>query len=135
MSLQGRYSVILAAIAGLAIGFGGAALAYRYGILPVAGERPFQRMARVLHLNPAQREQIHMVMRETHAQIEAAHNNFEQQRHEIFLNAYLRIHRLLTPGQQTTFDAHFVPPLLRAEARARLRAKATPAPSTSNGAH
>jgi uncharacterized membrane protein YhiD involved in acid resistance len=135
LSLQGRYSVLFAAVAGLAIGFGSAALAYRYGLLPVAGERPFQRMARVLQLTPAQREQIHTVMRETHAQIEAARNNFEQQRHAIFLSAYLRIHGLLTPSQQTIFDARFVPPLLRAEAQARLRAKATPTPSTSNGAH
>jgi hypothetical protein len=135
LSLQGRYSVLFAAVAGLAIGFGSAAVAYRYGLLPVAGERPFQRMARVLRLTPAQREQIHTVMRETHAQIEAARDNFEQQRHAIFLSAYLRIHGLLTPSQQTIFDARFVSRSLRAEARARLQAKATPAPSASNGAH
>jgi Spy/CpxP family protein refolding chaperone len=133
--LQDRYSVLLAAIAGLAIGFGGAALAYRYGLLPVAGERPFQRMARVLQLTPAQRDQVHTVMHQTHDQIEAARRAYEQQRHAIFMRAYLRIHELLTPGQQTVFDARFVPPSLRAEARAQLQAKATPAPSPVNGAH
>jgi Spy/CpxP family protein refolding chaperone len=135
LSLQGKYSVLFAAVVGLAIGFGSAMLANRYGLLPLTGERPFQRMARVLELTPTQRDQIHMVMHETHAKIEAAHNNFERQRHAIFISAYLRIHELLTPSQQTIFDARFVPPSLRAEARARLQAKASPAPSTSNSAH
>ncbi len=110
-------------------------LANRYGLLPLTGERPFQRMARVLELTPAQREQIHKVMRDTHAKIEAAHNDFERQRHAIFVSAYLRIHGLLTPSQQTIFDARFVPPSLRADARAQLQAKATPAPSDSSSAH
>jgi Spy/CpxP family protein refolding chaperone len=135
LSLQGKYSVLFAAVVGLAIGFGSAMLANRYGLLPLTGERPFQRMARVLELTPTQRDQIHTVMHETHAKIEAAHNNFERQRHAIFISAYLRIHELLTPSQQTIFDARFVPPSLRAEARARLQAKASPAPSTSNSAH
>jgi Spy/CpxP family protein refolding chaperone len=105
-------------------------LGYRYGLLPLPGERPFQRMARVLQLTPAQREQIRSVMHDTHGKIEAARNNFEQQRHAIFLGAYLRIHALLTPSQQKIFDARFVPPSLRAEAQAQLRARATPLPSS-----
>jgi len=138
LSLQGRYSVLFAAAAlviGLGIGFGSATLGYRYGLLPLPGERPFQRMARVLQLTPAQREQIHTVMHETRSKIEAARNNFEQQRHAIFFSAYMRIHALLTSSQQAIFDARFVPPSLRAEARAQLQSSATPAPSASHAAH
>jgi hypothetical protein len=130
-ALQAKYSVLSAVIAlllGLAIGFGGATLGYRYGLLPIPGERPFQRMARVLELTPAQREQIRAIMHETRGKIEAARGNFEQQRHAIFFSAYLRIHALLTPSQQRIFDARLVPPSIRAEAQAQL--KATPAPSS-----
>ena len=134
MSLQGKYSVLLTAVAGLAIGFGSAMLAYRYGLLPLIGERPLQRMARVLQLTPAQCEQVRTIMDETHAKIEVAHNNFRQQRHTIFFDAYLRIHRLLTPSQQTIFDARFVPPSIRAEARKQSQSRAAPVPSASNGA-
>ena len=138
LPLQGRYSVLFSAIAlafGLAIGFGGATLVYRYGLLPIPGERPFQRMARVLQLTPAQREQIHLVMGETRGKIEAARHNFEQQRHVIFFSAYTRIHALLTPSQQSIFDARFVPPSIRAQAQAQLERKARPAPSASPGVH
>lgn len=138
LSLQGRYSLLFAAIAlvfGLAIGFGGATLGYRHGWLPIPGERPFQRMARVLQLTPGQRDQIRIVMHETRGKIEAARNNFEQQRHAIFFSAYVRIHALLTPSQQSIFDARFVPPSLRAEAQAHWQTKARPAPSASPGAH
>jgi len=137
LSLHGKYSALFAAIAlviGLAIGFGSAMVGYRYGLLPLPGERPFQRMARVLELNPVQREQIRSVMHETRKKIEAARNNFEQQRHAIFFSAYMRIHALLTPSQQRTFDARFVPPSLRAEARAQQQTRVTPAPSVSPGA-
>jgi hypothetical protein len=137
LSLQGRYNILFISVAlviGLAIGFGGATLGYRYGLLPLPGERPFQRMVRVLQLTPAQAEQIRTVMHQTRGKIEAARNNFEQQRHAIFLSAYMRIHALLTPSQQRSFDARFVPPLLRAEARAQLQSGATPAPSASGGA-
>jgi Spy/CpxP family protein refolding chaperone len=120
---------------GLAIGLGGATLGYRYGLLPWQGERPFQRMARVLDLTPAQREQIRAVMHETRGKIEAARNNFEQQRQMIFFSAYVRIHALLTPSQQEIFDARFVPPSLRARARAQLQTEATTAPTASPGAH
>jgi hypothetical protein len=134
LSLPARYSfATVGLVLGLAIGFGGAALAYRYGLLPIAGERPFQRMARVLQLTAAQREQIRTVMHETRSKIEAARNNFEQQRRAIFLSAYVRIRALLTPSQQSIFDSRFVPPSLRAEAQAQLQTKARAAPTASPG--
>jgi predicted transcriptional regulator len=109
-------------------------LGYRNGLLPLPGERPFQRMARVLQLTPAQREQIRTIMRETRRKIEAARDTFEDQRHAIFFTAYVRIHALLTPSQQTLFDARFVPPSLRTEARAQPQATATPARAASGRA-
>jgi hypothetical protein len=131
--LQGRFGVLLggiALLAGVAIGFAGSTLGYRYGLLRLPGERPFHRMARVLQLNPTQREQIRAIMHETRGKVEAAHDNFEQQRHTIFVNAYLRIHALLNPAQQKTFDARFVPPSIRAEAMTR-QAGPTASPSRS----
>jgi Spy/CpxP family protein refolding chaperone len=92
-------------------------------------------MARVLQLTPGQREQIRSVMHETRAKIEAERNQFEQQRHAIFFSAYLRIHALLTPSQQRIFDARFVPPSIRAEARTHLPSGVTPAPSPAPAGH
>jgi Spy/CpxP family protein refolding chaperone len=86
LPLQARYSVFqvaIALVAGLGLGFGGAALAYRYGLLPIPGERPFQRMARVLELTPTQREQVRDIMHDTRGKIDAARRGFEQQRHAI----------------------------------------------------
>ena len=133
--MQAKYSIIFVAVSlviGLAIGFGGATLGYRHGLLPLPGERPFQRMARVLELTPAQREQIRAVMHETRGKIQAARSSFEQQRQAIFFSAYQRIHALLTPSQQAIFDARFVPPSMRAKAQAR--SGATPAPTSAPGA-
>ncbi|MBV8773667.1 MAG: hypothetical protein JO166_15270 [Deltaproteobacteria bacterium] len=130
--MRAKYSILSATIAlflGLAIGFGGATLVYRYGLLPIPGERPFQRMARVLELTPTQREQIRGIMHETRGKIEAARHNFEQQRHAIFFSAYLHIHALLTPSQQRIFDARFVPSSIRAEAQGQ--PKPTTSPSAS----
>jgi hypothetical protein len=131
-SFQAKYRVLSAVVTlviGLAIGFGGATLSYRYGLLPIPGERPFQRMARVLELSPAQREQIRGIMHETRSKIEVARNSFEQQRHAIFFSAYVRIRALLTASQQKIFDARFVPPSIRAQAQAQLKAMQSSPPS------
>jgi hypothetical protein len=136
--VQAKYTALFAAVAlvaGLAIGLGGAIVGYRRGILPIPGERPFQRMARVLELNPTQREQIHGIMQDTRTKIEAARESFEQQKHKIFFNAYLRIHALLTPSQQQAFDSRFVPPSIRAQGQQRLQNEATPMSSGSPGAN
>jgi hypothetical protein len=134
LSLQAKssgFQAVIALIVGLALGFGGATLIYRYGLLPIPGERPFQRMARVLQLTPTQREQIRDIMHDSHSKIEAARRAFEQQRHRIFFSAYIRIHALLTPSQQLIFDARFVPPSIRAEAQGKLPSSSTPEPSAS----
>jgi len=134
LSLQGKYGALFGAVAlaiGLAIGFASATFVYRYGLLPLPGERPFQRMARVLELTPTQREKIRGVMHETRDKIELARKNFEQQRHAIFFGAYLRIRVLLTPSQQVLFDRRFVPPSFRDEARTQSQGPAIPASSAS----
>jgi len=131
-----KYSALFAALAlaaGLAVGFAGSTLSYRYGLLPPPGERPFERMARALRLTPVQREQIRLVMRETHLKMRTVNEGFEQQRHAIFVDAYLRIHALLNPAQQKTFDARFVPPSVRTEARKKTRSQAPVPPSASPG--
>jgi Spy/CpxP family protein refolding chaperone len=119
----------IALVVGLALGFGGATLCYRYGWLPVSGERPFQRMARVLDLTPSQVEQIRAVMHQTRARIATARDAFEQQKRAIFVDAYLHIRAVLTPSQRKIFDARFVPPSIRAQARAEQRGAPTPSPT------
>jgi Spy/CpxP family protein refolding chaperone len=91
-------------------------MAYRYGLLRIPGERPIQRMSRVLDLTPSQREQIGEAMEDAHAKIQQTRRDFQRQRRRIFLDTYIRIHALLTPEQQRKFDRLFVPPHLRAEA-------------------
>lgn len=75
------------------------------------------RMSRLLDLTPAQREQIGEVMEDTHARMRQLRSNFQRRRRRLFINAYIHIHALLTPEQQSKFDREFVPPRFRAEAR------------------
>lgn len=118
-------------IAGLVIGFALSTFGYRYGILHLPGERPFERMARVLELTPPQREQVRDVMHQTRAKVEAARDNFEQQRRALFVSAYLRIRAVLTPEQRRIFDSRFVPARIRAAAEAQERSGGTASPSPS----
>ena len=129
--MQDKYRstlIVIALAAGLAIGFAGSTIAYRYGILGIPGERPIHRMTRLLNLTPSQREQVGEVMEDTHAKIQELRRNFQHQRRRVFIDAYIRIHALLTPEQQSKFDQEFVPPRFRAEAE-QLRPQATGAPS------
>jgi hypothetical protein len=133
--LRDRYNILLTVIVlvlGLVLGFGGAMLSYRYGLLPLTGERPLQRMARALDLTPAQFEQIHAIMQDTRRQLRNARDNFREQRRAIFFHAYLRTRALLSPAQQRIFDERFVLPSFRAEARATQRSAASPTPMPSN---
>jgi Spy/CpxP family protein refolding chaperone len=133
MTLQGRYSSLLVAIAlvaGLVIGFAGSTLSYRYGLLRIPGERPLQRMTRVLKLTPAQRDQIHLIMEDTRDRIHQTRLDFRHQRRRLFVEAYLRIRALLTPEQQKTFESQFVPPRIHEEAQQlELRQGGAPTPS------
>jgi Spy/CpxP family protein refolding chaperone len=118
--LQSKYRsllVIIALLAGVAIGFAGSTIAYRYGVLRIPGERPIHRMSRMLSLTPSQREQVGEVMEDTHARIQKLRRDFQRQRRRLFVDAYIRIHGLLTAEQQGKFDREFVPPRFRAEAR------------------
>ena len=125
----------MAVVIGLVIGFASATVAYRYGLLSLPGEHPLERMARVLQLTPAQFEQIRAIMHETHHKIEDARKNFEQQRNAIMLNAYMQTRALLTPNQQSTFDSRFVPPSVRAEAKAQRQSATEPTATPSTSTH
>jgi Spy/CpxP family protein refolding chaperone len=103
-------------------------MAYRYGIFAIPGERPIHRINRLLHLTPSQREQVGEVMEDTHAKIQELRRNFRNQRRRAFADAYIRIHGLLTPEQQSKFDQEFVPPRFRAEAQ-RMESQNAEAPS------
>jgi Spy/CpxP family protein refolding chaperone len=132
--LQGKTSALLivaALLAGLAIGFAGSTLAYRYGWLHVHGRYLLQRMDRELALTPAQHEQIEGVMEGTHEKIRELRINIQDQRRRLMINTYLKIRSLLTPDQQKTFDSRFVPPRLRSEAQQLQHGAVTPPPGVS----
>jgi len=133
--LQGRYSWLVVAVAlviGGLIGFGATTLSYRYGWLRLPGERPLQRMTRVLKLTPTQREQVEQVMEETRDKVFQTRHNFRSQRRELFVDAYRRIRKLLTPEQQKIFANQFVPPRIREEGdRIDSRENQAPRPSVA----
>jgi Spy/CpxP family protein refolding chaperone len=129
--LQGKYSSLLIAVAllaGLAVGFAGSTLAYRYRLLNVPGEWPMERMARELQLTPAQHDQVEEVMESTRDKIQQARRDFRHQRRQILIDAYTRIRALLTPDQQKQFDRNFVPSRIRAEAEQGERQGGAPSP-------
>jgi len=110
--------VLLAAAvaAGLAIGFAGSTLAYRYKLIHLPGANLVDRMNQSLNLDPSQREQIVEVMEDTRAKVGHLRREFQRQRRQVLLNAYIQIRSLLTPEQQQRFDRDFVPPRFRSEA-------------------
>jgi Spy/CpxP family protein refolding chaperone len=135
--LQGKTSALLIAaalLAGLAIGFAGSTIAYRYGWLHVHGRYLLQRMDRELGLTPAQHEQIEDVMEGTHEKMRELRLNLRDQRRRLMVNTYLKIRTLLTPDQQKTFDSRFVPPRLRSEAEQLQQGAVTPPPGGTQSA-
>jgi len=104
-------------IAGLAIGFAGSTLAYRYKLIHVPGGNLVDRMNQSLTLDPSQREQIVEVMEDTRDQVTQLKRNLQRQRRRLMLAAYLKIRAILNSDQQRRFDDEFVPPKFRAEAR------------------
>lgn len=111
----------VALVAGVALGFAGSTAAYRYGFVRLPGERPVQRMARILNLTPIQLEQVQDIMTDTRHKLEQKRDDFHRQRRECFVDAYIRIRALLTPDQQKIFDNRLVPPRIKAEAQQRAR--------------
>jgi Spy/CpxP family protein refolding chaperone len=101
--------MVFAVAAALVVGFVASTLAYRYRILRVPGEPIVARMDRELHLTPAQRAQIHDIMRDTRLRIMQYDQDFRRQRHETFLQAMHQIRETLTPEQQEKFDRDFLP--------------------------
>jgi Spy/CpxP family protein refolding chaperone len=126
-----------ALIAGLAIGFAGSTLAYRYRLLRVPGGYLVERMNRALSLTPTQREQVGDVMQETRQQMIELRHDMQQRRRRLMFDAYLKIRAVLNPDQQKKFDDEFVPPKFRTEARqsqqqdGTVGAKSSPTPEPS----
>ena len=112
-------AILLAAalVAGLAIGFAGSTLAYRYKLLRVPGETVVERMSRTLRLSPSQREQVGEVMQDTRTQVMVMRRNLQRQRRRLMIAAYLKVRSILSPAQQKRFDDEFIPPGFRDEAR------------------
>ena len=117
--------------AGLAIGFAGSTLAYRYKLIRVAGGNLIDRMNQSLSLDPSQREEIVEVMEDTRDQVAQLKHSLQRQRRHLMLAAYLKIRAVLNADQQRKFDEEFVPPKFRAEAR-QLEQSPVTSPSESS---
>jgi Spy/CpxP family protein refolding chaperone len=137
--LRDRPTIILiaaAVAAGLAIGFAGSTLAYRYKLIHLPGANLVERMNQSLNLDPSQREQIVEVMEDTRDQVTQLKHSLQRQRRRLMLAAYLKIRAILNPDQQKKFDDEFVPPKFRAEARQfdqhRDAAPAQPSPAATS---
>jgi Spy/CpxP family protein refolding chaperone len=101
--------MLFAVAAALLVGFALSTLAYRYRFLRVPGEPVIARMERELNLTPAQRSQIHDIMRDARLRIMQSERDFRRQRRQAFLDALHQIRGTLTPEQQQTFDREFLP--------------------------
>jgi hypothetical protein len=111
--LQGKYnlvSVLVAVVAGLAIGFVATTFLYSRNFLRLPGEGPLQRLDRVLQLTPAERMQIGQVMEDTRGKMQDERRDSQQRRRKLVFEAYTRIRAILTPEQRPAFDRYFIPP-------------------------
>jgi Spy/CpxP family protein refolding chaperone len=128
------FLLIVAVIAGIAIGFAGSTLAYRYKLLHVPGGNLVERMNRSLSLSPSQHEEIVEVMEDTRAEVLQLRRNTQRQRRRLMIGAYLKVRAILNPEQQKKFDNEFVPPKFRAEARQAEQQRGGSAAGSSPGA-
>jgi Spy/CpxP family protein refolding chaperone len=110
------FLLVVALIAGVAIGFTGSTLAYRYNVLHVPGGNLVERMNRSLSLSPSQREEIVDVMEDTRAEVMQLRRSMQRQRRRVMITTYLKVRGILNPEQQKKFDREFVPPKFRDEA-------------------
>jgi Spy/CpxP family protein refolding chaperone len=128
-----KYSSIVVAMAltaGAAIGFTGSRFAYR-ALLRLRPQQGLQVMAHELRLTDAQEEQVRAVMGETRGGVAAARKEYQVKRRRLMVEAYEKIHVILTPEQQALLDRKFVSPRLLAAVRANAAAvsPAPPAPA------
>lgn len=101
---------VVLGVAGLVIGFAASSLAYRYRLLNVPRQPFIERMQHELNLTPAQRAQLLQIIQDTRLKVEGLRHEFQRQRHDLLTQARARVHALLTPEQQETFDREFRPP-------------------------
>ncbi len=111
------FLLVVALIAGVAIGFAGSTLAYRYKLLHVPDGNLVERMNRSLSLSPSQREEIVEVMEDTRAEVMQLRRSMQRQRRRLMVGTYLKVRAILNPEQQKKFDREFIPSKFRDEAR------------------
>jgi Spy/CpxP family protein refolding chaperone len=104
---------LLAAFAGVLIGFAGSTLAYRYRLLRVPGGGVLVRMDRDLGLTPAQHAQVREIMHDTRLKVMEQRRDFQRARHQVFQQALSQVRAILTTEQRAKFDRDFVPPRMR----------------------
>jgi hypothetical protein len=102
---------LVAAFAGLLIGFAATNLAYRNRILRPPGAHSFvDRLSADLQLSPDQHHQVEELVRESRAKMEQLHQDFDRQHHDLIVHTHDQIRTLLTPEQQQKFDRDFSHP-------------------------
>ena len=106
--------IILAAIAGVMIGFALSTFAYRHRILRIPGGRGLvERLDQELKLTPDQRHQIQDLVRDTRVKMDQLHEDFHRHHQQLIFQTHDQIRALLTPEQQQKFDREFSPPVGR----------------------
>jgi hypothetical protein len=127
--------IAIALIAGASLGFAGSRIAYRFRLLHLPGQEPFERMSRELQLTQAQEAQTRQAMDQARDQIDQAQREFESKRRELLAEAYVKVRAALNPAQQQSLDRDFVPASIRLEAQKlelpAARPITAPAPVTS----
>jgi Spy/CpxP family protein refolding chaperone len=108
---------VLAAIAGLLLGFAGSTLSYRHHWMHVPGRGIVWRMNRELKLTPAQRQRVGEVMDDTRLKMDELRRDFHRQRRQLLGQAFAQIRSSLTPEQQQIFDRRFAFPAEKNEAQ------------------
>jgi hypothetical protein len=100
----------LCLVAGLMIGGAGATIAFRHRWIGYPGESAIDRMARLIHLTPAEYDEVNKIMIDTRDKVELLKRDFQRERRVQVLAALTQIRGLLDPAQQAQFDRYFAPP-------------------------
>ncbi|MGH7947772.1 MAG: hypothetical protein ACREQF_00900 [Candidatus Binataceae bacterium] len=103
-------TILIAASAGLLIGFTASTLAYRFRLLRVPGGNMIERLDRDVKLTSDQRTKVQEMVGQSRKRLREIHRESQQKRREVFTETYGNIRAVLTPAQQAEFDRSFPPP-------------------------
>lgn len=105
---KSKWHVRLAAILIFVLGFAAGALALnaykRWGRTGERGQDGFERMLSALQLNDEQKTQVHQILGDTRAQLQALRKESEPRVAEIRRQADERLQKVLTPDQWKQFQ-------------------------------